>query len=350
MSNESSPPLRICTLNVLCPELLFFFWRGSYGLPLLDSEISYEKSSRLRFDNIIRVLETVKPDILCLQEISDSRFPSLDFFPTPEYLGRRLGLQVAGRSFKGAEMIWGFPPREQSRNAPQKKFDSGVATLYNPKRLDHAGQLGKAESHGQSSIFRTGWGSPFTVDAFEVKGWEGPQFHVVNTHIRMVYPNILKPLTEFFQRVNSSFSASKIDWDRVVLCGDLNASSTPASEDFKIFLAAQSALVDMPLGGSNAGGSESAYGGEKGETLKPRDDHILLSKGIVAPLGCAQSSLAPLLVMSTQDSKLSTSDASLWGVEGTQYTIHAGNSALLNEGGQGTSDHPLIYADIAIQP
>jgi hypothetical protein len=273
--------LRIVTLNVLAPELLCFFWRGSYGLPLLKEAAAYEHVTLLRFTNIARLVASLKPDVLLLQEVSDRRHCELGHFTTQGYLAKELALSAAGSSFKGRAMEWRFPPEEQpgpkrAGGPPRLHCDSGVATLYNAERVLYKGQVSKAEAHGESQLFPACYGSPFTLDAFELKpcslcsgggggesggGRDGGRggggirlaitplpFHVLNVHLKMEYPHIMRPLVEVFGRAAAALGRKPgpHQWDHVIFAGDLNASAMPS--DLQGFLTLQPSLVD--LGGS----------------------------------------------------------------------------------------------------
>ena len=183
--SSTSPTIRVCTLNILSPELMFYFWRGSYGLPLLPSESAYDAVTTLRMKNITSLISDMNPAILCLQEISDTRFQGLEWHPVAEFIAAKCGYKVAGKSYKGSDMSWEYPPKEQGRGTP-KRMDSGVATLFKPEVVRHLGQVSKAETHGPSALFNTGYGSPFSLDAFVVIGKGGMgggaplTFHIVN--------------------------------------------------------------------------------------------------------------------------------------------------------------------------
>ena len=272
----SAPPsIRVCTLNILAPELMCYFWRSSYGLPLLSSDDAYDAVTALRMKNITDLVCALNPTILCLQEVTDTRVQTLEWHPVAEFIAAKCGFKIAGRSYKGSEMSWDYPAREQNRGSP-KRVDSGVATLYKPEVVRHLGQVSKAETHGPSALFNTGYGSPFSLDKFEVLGGGGGggggrkgtstplTFHVANIHVRMTFPNILKPMTELLQRIRASLPtpvpATASPWERLILAGDFNSGSREANLDWKNILSVQTQLTDVPLDGEVGGGGGGGGG------------------------------------------------------------------------------------------
>lgn len=354
------PSIRVCTLNILAPELMLFFWRSSYGLPLLSSDAAYDAVTALRMKNIIDLVSALNPAILCLQEVTDTRVQTLEWHPVAEFIAAKCGFKIAGRSYKGSEMSWAYPPQEQNRGSP-KRLDSGVATLYKPEVVRHLGQVSKAETHGPSALFNTGYGSPFSLDKFEVLGGSGGggggggrkgtptplTFNVANIHVRMIYPNILKPMTELLQRIRASLPtpvpATASPWERLILAGDFNSGSREANLDWKNILSVQTHLTDLPLAGEVGGG-----GGGGGGLSPSRHDHIILGPSLQAQGQVAHASTAPLLDTDSQPAGVPSSSPKHWGVEGTPYTLHKANTELL--GGFCTSDHPAIYCDLVFTP
>ena len=68
----------ICTLNVLSPELMLYFWRSSYGLPTLKENKDYDDVMKSRITNCVSYLKKIKPDVLCLQEITNKKYTYLN--------------------------------------------------------------------------------------------------------------------------------------------------------------------------------------------------------------------------------------------------------------------------------
>ena len=363
-------PLRIVTLNVLAPELLFFYWRSSYGLPLLPTEAAYHAVTLSRCATMARALRALSPDVLLLQEVTDYRHAALDYFPTAEWFARALGLRVASASFKGTPASWGAPPYEQRREAAAQeaaergealprsggpgvlRADSGVATLFNPAVLRHAGCLGTAEAHGPSAVFAKGWGSAWALDAFSrvAEGGGGggggghalppPLLRVLNVHMRMSFPRILLPLGEAFERAGRSLGASPAlaPWNHVVCGGDFNAGQREAAADFAAYFS--------PLGG--------AAGAQLAEAPLPPGggpplDRFLVGPGVEVVGGGVVVGDEPLLAMNTQPRGVKVADPLTWGRRDAQYAVHAGNAALV-EGGAAGSDHPALLLLVALRP
>lgn len=367
---STNRPLRIVSLNVLAPELLFLFWRSSYGLPLLPPA-DYGAVTSSRCTALAVALRALSPDVLLLQEVTDYRHPCLDHYPTAEWFARALGLTLAQTSFKGMASTWGLPPFEQRKPPLEQaavaagmqlpgsggpgvlRADSGVATLYNPRVLRHVRCLGNAEAYGRSHLFPTGWGSPWTLDAFSlvapgVSGGGGdytlppPILRVMNVHMKMQWPNILRPLGEAFSRAGACLAAPPelSPWDHVVVGGDFNAGEPAAAADFGVYFS--------PLGGAAASGlREVPLPGGGGPPL----DRFLVGPGVeVGGGGAVAVGREALLETNTQPRGVKVLDAKLWGEEGTKYAVHAGNAGLVRgERGGGGSDHPTLLLLVTLR-
>ena len=329
--------LRILSWNILAPELLQYFWRSSYGLPLLHSASHYEALTIARLTAMVSQVRELAPDVLLLQEVTDTAFSALGGQTTAAWLANALGMELAGSSFKHAPFRYSLPPHEQpgperagSPSSSAQSADSGVATLFAPARVALVAHLLDASAVGPSTLFRSGVGSPFSVDAVQLRSRSGSQpLVLVNTHIRMQYPRIAAPLAELLARASRAAPAG---WARTVIAGDLNAGHVAAAADLAAALqAASGALSDVPLAGAPAG--------------EPADDHALVGAG-VRVLQAARVAV-PLLAMSDGcGGGAATSDHKLWGRATTPYAVHADNASLIASG-RVTSDHPPLLVDVA---
>lgn len=389
------------TWNVLAPELLQYFWRSSYGLPLLASSAEYEAVTASRLHNVAAHVKHVSPDVLLLQETSDTRFACLGDRTTAEYLAHETGMVVASSSAKHLPFTYGQPPYEQAgRGRPtSRSMDSGVTTLYTPSRVSHLSAVCTAESscglsEGRppaSSVFpRGGVGSPFTLDAFSGIGEGGaPPFLVLNTHVRMEYPRIGASLGEAMSRAGvcvaglltsgqgSAVVSAIISAGRLIVAGDLNAGTAEAADDLRAALAAPGVREErrgpewagclhtlLPHGGLVDVPFHAGSGGEGGGGV---DDHVIIGPGISILRICSFTTL-PLLAMKAQPPSVPVSDAALWGRgAGTRFVLHRGNAALLlgprggragageadsstghsESSARATSDHPPLLLEFA---
>lgn len=339
----ANPTLRIVSLNILAPELLQFFWRSSYGLPLLPTDAAYGALTARRLSSVAGVLSSLGADVVVLQETTDTVHTELGGRTTASYLAFATGLVVAGESFKRSRMAYGVPPREQVRGAGVTTMDSGVATLYNPRTVAHVRAVAAAEDWGgRSAVFPTGVGSPFRVDAFAPVGGGAPVC-VMNVHVKMQWPHIRASLAEALQRAGEALErggegvaggardVQDARWTRVVVAGDLNAKEGAAAEDLRALLPPGGALMD-------------AFAAPAGAPQPPpADDHVLLGPGLAVVR--AEVHPAPLLAMCKVDGP--TSDAK-WARADTRFTHHAGNAELLAAGV--TSDHPPLVVDVRVVP
>jgi hypothetical protein len=338
--------VRLCSWNILAPELLQYFWRGSYGLPVLPAS-DYEALTLTRCENLVAIIKELSPDILLLQETTATPQAALGGLCLADFLAGATGLRLAGVSFKGSAFRYGVPPREQARGGPgTSSMDSGVATLFNPATCRHLGQMARAEASGPSKVFPSGCGSPFSLDCFaalssreeEQAGAAAAQavsepFLVANCHIRMQFPHIAAPLAELCSRLEGGPGglvagcglAPAGPWARCVLAGDLNAGGSAAAADLAAALPPSAQLCDAFAAASP----------------EPRDDHILLGPGL--KLMGTLVGKARLLSMEGCPG-MPSSEPTLWGVPETPYAVHADNTALLRSGGI-TSDHAFIAVE-----
>lgn len=355
--------VRVMTWNILAPELMSYFWRSTYGLPVpAKPEEEIRAVTAARMSNIAAAIRAAKPDIVLLQETSDTAF-----FPDGKscvaWIANATGLRVASGSSKGSRFHWGHPPAEQpGRGAPHLSMDSGVTTLYDPGTVAHVRSVATAETFGPSAVFGgKGWGSPFTVDAFAIlpiashataataaEGSGSRPFVVVNTHIRMQFPHIAAPLEEVAARVRSALRTGSSGssssggaggsggggsevWKRVVLAGDVNAGHSAAAADYRAAV--------------GAGGPLSGLTDAFDPTLSTAaDDHMLVGPGLT--VAARETSTLPLLDMHT-NSQLPASDSRLWSRPDTQYQLNEKNAALLASG-RATSDHPYLLVVLQV--
>ncbi|SNW62646.1 Endonuclease/exonuclease/phosphatase family protein [Orpheovirus IHUMI-LCC2] len=224
--------VRIVSWNILAPELLLYFWRGSYGLNISNDKFYYDDINKNRIDNIITKLREYNADIVCLQEITNLKYEYLEGKSIVEYISDKLDYYVVSESYKHSPFKYNYPPSEQLiRRTGSMEVDSGVATLLKmDSKVQLVENIGRAEDFkgvypreyedekASSNVFSSGVGSPFVLDLFE---YEYRHFFVGNVHIRMQYPSILQPLNEVHNRISNVLSEDELR--NMVLVGDFNA-------------------------------------------------------------------------------------------------------------------------------
>lgn len=318
------PMLRIVSWNILAPELMKFYWRSSYGLPLLSGVRPYDAVTASRMSNIATILRGLRPDILMLQETTNASYACLGGRSITAYLSQELGLAIAGESFKGSKFFSGEPPHEQTRAVC---VDSGVATLFSAARVDHTRTISRGEDGGPCALFSSGIGSPFTADEFRERtaandGGSALPFTVVNIHIRMQYPHISGPLKDVVLRLQSKGVLVNAEGARrVVFGGDLNSGSAKSAADL---------AATIPKGLSDISSAT-------GETA-PADDHLFCGEDVQAVNVTAP---VPVLEMNHRSDVVNAK----WTTADVTYTLHPGNKELL-ESGSLLSDHPFVAIDM----
>ena len=359
--------LRVVTWNVLAQELLQYFWRSSYGLPLLSPSSSlppgapntYASLTAIRMTNVVNILRDLKPDILLLQETSDTVHSCLGNRTVARFIADELSLTIAGESFKGSCFEFSEPPFEQSRGS---RMDSGVATLYNTRKVDHLAILARAESEGRCELFRSGFGSPFTADSFRIKqstittttttilspsdgrvniekisgsasgggggggggGNSVGTVTIVNIHVRMQFPNIKAPLADVFERLaRAGVGVGESGWKRTIVAGDLNAGGISSAPD--LAAVQPSGLIDVFSG------------------APPADDRVLVGTAVRVRKALVANNV-PLLAMGTGAGM----SGSQWSKAETKYTINLSNKVLL-ETKTMSSDHLPLIIDIDLE-
>ena len=218
--------MKIMSWNILAPGLFYFFWSSCYGLDAVQDNEYYDCLDKKRFDNILSVLKKHAAEVICLQEVIREPVEYLDGKTIQQFIADELGYVLVSESFKNAKFFYYYPPDSQPKKGAVHKLtlDSGVATLVRPDL--YAKNIATAETFGQSKIFEKppgNVGSPFTIDRI------GSDIYIVNVHMKMKHPNIAEPLAEFYDRVSSELSLSKLG--STVFVGDFNAGTTEAAED-----------------------------------------------------------------------------------------------------------------------
>jgi endonuclease/exonuclease/phosphatase family metal-dependent hydrolase len=326
--------------NILAPELLQVFWRSSYGLPLLDAR-AYDDVTAERFRVIVEYVRACAPDVLLLQEVTDTAFACLGGRTTASFIAQETGLTLATASYKGSRFSYGTPPNEQPGRRGTETMDSGVTTLYKTSTVRHVASLGRAEDGGPCALFPAGVGSPFAVDAFLPLGGDSdsPPLLVVNVHVRMQFPRIAAPLEDVVARVRTALSRGgpSGSFNRVLLGGDLNAGGAESCKDLQALLSPGGALGRAGLVAVGAGGA-------------PCDDHFLAGRELRVHEVPRPEPPLPVLAMGVGSA--SVSDTRLWSAPDTLYTRSEANAERLgltarSAGCTAGSDHPplLISAE-----
>ncbi len=204
-----------------------YFWRSSYGLRTTGrSKQDYDKIQERRIDKMIDYIINAEPNILCLQETTDTKHDYLGGKTVQEYIADKLDFRIVSEATKQSPMGYGIPPEEQKRIM---EMDSGVATmiLNDSENLVHMDTYMTSDTYGSSDVFKKGVGTPFTYDLFE---YDGHSFGIVNLHAKMKYPNILESLNEAYDRICRETVDDEIMRNLIIL-GDMNAHGLRGAKD-----------------------------------------------------------------------------------------------------------------------
>lgn len=307
--------LKVVCWNILAPELLMYFWRSSYGLEAPRGKQYYDNINLMRINNMIKWLSEYDADIICLQEVTDSKYSYLNGLSIQEYIANQMQYTIVSQSFKASPFKFGYPPNEQflSLNA-----DSGVATLIKSNSIAKLTRhIAVAEDFGDSNIFKTGVGSPFTLDEFMMNN---KTFFIANIHVRMDYPHILRPINESYDRIISKIGEEGMQ--NAFIMGDFNADNIiSARELFSSY---------FYLYMFNKKGYDMNY------------DHIFIGKNFAGhPMTMEYDNRIPLLEMNVNKP---TSDSKIWKNANVQYTRSDLNNKLVNNMIVTTDHHPIIFA------
>jgi hypothetical protein len=212
--------LRVASLNILAPELLAFFWRSSYSLPLLTN--IFESFTRTRLEVIAHHLRASNADVIALQETSDTIFECLGGKTTAEFIADELRFKIASSCLKDSPITYNAPPFEQDPNKSLIAF-TGVTTLYNPITVEHVCHKSCATSVSVSAPEAPKFvGSPHVADEFRLlsndltsnKASSSQQalgIIIVNTHFRMSpYPHIANACNELFARLYGGIDSTSL--------------------------------------------------------------------------------------------------------------------------------------------
>ncbi len=219
----------ILSWNILAPELMTFFWRSSYGLRTTGrEEKDYDKIQEKRIEKIIDYIRDADPNILCLQETTNTKHGYLGNKTVQEYIADKLDFRIISEATKQSPMKYGTPPEEQKQ---VMEMDSGVTTMIsnNSENLVHMDTYMTSDSYEKSDVFKKGIGTPFTYDLFE---YDDNSFGVANLHVRMKYPSILASLNEAYSRINHESSVE--DMKNLIILGDMNAHELMGAKELFI--------------------------------------------------------------------------------------------------------------------
>lgn len=116
---SSTKQLKICSWNILAEELLVNFW-GEYKLQnLKPSEKESKDMAIKRSDKIVSILEQLDCDIICLQEITNTKYNFNSGLKTiHEYIAEELRMDIKGAVFKN--------PYDGSRSTPPKVYRDNI--------------------------------------------------------------------------------------------------------------------------------------------------------------------------------------------------------------------------------
>lgn len=300
--------MKIISWNILAHELMLYFWRSSYGLELAQTgKDGYLAVLEMRMNNIVEKLHEHDSDVICLQEITNTRYDILDGMTTHQYIAQELDYDIAGQGYKNSMFNYGLPPNEQTRKF---SMDSGVATLVR-KGLDYV-HVSDVNDFGKSPYFKSGDGSPFTLD--HING-----IYVCNMHVRMNYPNI-SSVNEVYDRISSVLTHTQLQ--NTIALGDFNAGTVAANLDLMRSKFYQT-MFD-----------------EQGHVLV--EDHVFIGNNLrKAQVTVNMDASMPLLKMGVNK----VASGVRWTKPDTKYIRSEYNNKLLLTR-TATTDHPIIYANI----
>lgn len=234
--------LKLCSWNILAPELLSYFWRSSYGLEISNPPNSnnffppnyYTNITQIRIDNIMKYLHDGNFDIICLQEVTDKKYLIINGllvvstddtgFTLYELIAKTLKMNVVSVSFKQKKFNSGIPPTEQHKDKSVSSILSGVATLAKPDL--NITNITKAEIF----VGATSNESPLTIDKLILPYYDVP-IYIINVHIKMEYPNIKKSIDDLYEIIGGLLLVNNIR--STILVGDFNAHDKIAATDLK---------------------------------------------------------------------------------------------------------------------
>ena len=212
---DGDDTLRIVSWNILAHELSMFFWRSSYGLHVIPSKRDmshahyYDAIHKDRLDAIVESLFMYNANIICLQEITSTKYTYLGNKTAQEYIADKLNFIVVNESYKTSEFKYSYPPNE---NMPILGVHTGVATLYKSDgRLIHI---------ASADIVDKSVESPMTIDHFQTTAARD-DLYVTNIHIKMQYPHIANSVSAVYKIMTKILTADQLK--RTITIGDFNA-------------------------------------------------------------------------------------------------------------------------------
>lgn len=227
MAADPNQDLKIISWNILAPEALLYFFRSSYGIYVPnglcapDDKKYYDDLNKMRIDNIIAYLSNIDPDIICLQEITDTSYSYLNGLSIQQYIASALNYTIVSQTIKKSDFKYNYPPREQSPKT-KMKVNSGVATLMkNNSNVKFIYNLYSSDLDTLTDIK-----SPFTLDLFQ---YNEKNVFINNVHIKMHYPHIHKSLDEVYTILSQNLSVDQIK--NTISIGDFNASTLESAKD-----------------------------------------------------------------------------------------------------------------------
>lgn len=324
--------LKICSWNILGPELLFYFWRSSYGLSFVDKKSKgvlphdyYDHVTGMRIGNIIEYLKGGNFDIILLQETSTTKYSIVGGvfvqddmgLAVHEIIADALGYNIVSESYKTGLFMTGLPPFEQDKNKTVRKSYSGVATLAKP---DFVFQNVVSANTCKGKVV-----SPFTLDAlimapigYKGCGNKGPLLYIGNVHVKMNYPHINESIDEIYNCIADVIGDGILC---TIIMGDFNAHGIVAAKDlYKSDLSNQ--MFDLF-------GSELV------------DDHIFVGhKLTIYEKEYYIDETLPMLEMGVNDPSVGRR----WIMQNTKYNHSAHNQKLIDRE-KATTDHSPIIVE-----
>lgn len=310
--------LKIVSWNILAPELFMYFWRSSYGLAVIGDKKYYDNVNFNRIQNVVARLRSYDADIICLQEVTNNTYTYLNNLSIQQYIADTLNYSVVSQSFKQSKFKYGYPPNEQFL---KYEVDSGVATLVkNNSNVKPIQRIIVAENFGASPLFKSGIGSPFTLDQFYLGQI---LFNVLNVHIRMQYPHISAPVNEVYTRISSVLNHLQLQ--NTIALGDFNAHSLIAGRE---------------LFTSNF--YDTMYDQQGSDLI---DDHVFIGNSLRKYQTIVQYDTSLQLLETNINTP--ASDPNIWKRADVKYTLSRHNNDLIYSSNV-TSDHYPILVTLLL--
>nr|QBK93070.1 MAG: uncharacterized protein LCPAC403_02040 [Pithovirus LCPAC403] len=182
--------------------MMMFFWRSSFGLRTASLEHKdYDKIQEKRIEKIIEYIEDVNPDILCLQNTTDTKHEYLGCKTVQEYIATKLNFRIVSEETMKFINYYNYPPEEQ---AEILKMKLGITALIsNNSNCSHVDTVMTGDDFKSDSVF--------TYDIFDC---DDNSFSIVNLQTE-------KYMNEIYSKIKDETK----DMKNLILLGESNRVS-----------------------------------------------------------------------------------------------------------------------------